>query len=55
MDKSSNSAAGGLLIAAGAMVGAFGGAAMGQATLGFLGGTGAGIVIAALLWWRNRS
>lgn len=55
MDKApSSTAAGGLLIAVGAIAGAFGGAAMGQATAGFLVGTGIGSAVAALLWWRAR-
>ncbi len=47
-------AAGGPLIAIGALVGVAIGFAIGQATPGFLIGLGVGIAAATLLWWRNR-
>jgi len=53
-EPSKRSAAGGFLIATGAMIGAFAGAAFGESTRGFLIGTATGIVLAAILWWRNR-
>lgn len=45
--------AGGALIAFGAMVGAGGGFAFGEATRGFLIGTALGVVAAILIWWRD--
>ena len=47
-------AAGGFLIAVGAIGGAAIGFATGQPTLWFLGGTAAGIVAALLIWWRGK-
>lgn len=47
-------AAGGALIALGAIGGAVIGFLIGEATPGFLIGTGIGIVIAVLLWLRDR-
>ena len=52
--SSSAGAAGGALIALGAIVGAFGGAIAGQATAGFLVGTATGIGLATLMWLRTR-
>ena len=47
-------AAGGALIALGAMGGAAIGFAMGEATPGFLIGIGSGIAAAILIWLRDR-
>lgn len=47
-------AAGGALIALGAIVGAAIGFLVGEATPGMLIGTAAGIAIALLIWWRGR-
>lgn len=49
-----SSAAGGVLIALGAMLGAAIGFAIGEATPGMLTGTGIGIALAVLLWLRDR-
>ncbi len=51
---SRGSPAGGVLIAVGAIGGAFAGALAGEATLGFLFGTATGIALAAAMWWRSR-
>ena len=48
-------AAGGFLIAAGAMVGPVVGLFLGQPTIGFLAGVGLGTAAALLIWWRDRS
>lgn len=53
-NPSNAAAAGGFLIAVGAIVGAFGGATMGEATAGFLIGTTGGGALAMLMWWRGR-
>jgi len=47
-------AAGGALIALGALGGAAIGFLLGQATPGFLVGTAAGVAAALLIWWRGR-
>lgn len=54
MATAPSSQAGGVLIALGAMIGAGVGFAVGQATPGFLTGTGLGIAAALLIWWRGR-
>ncbi len=48
------SAAGGFLVAFGAMAGAAIGFVLRQPTLWFLGGIGLGIVAALLIWSRDR-
>ncbi|MGU3391963.1 hypothetical protein [Sphingomonas sp. M1A8_2b] len=48
------SAAGGFLVALGMLGGAGVGFAIGQATPGFLIGTGVGVVAAVLVWLRDR-
>lgn len=53
-NPSNAAAAGGFLIAVGAIAGAFGGAIMGEATAGFLIGTASGAVLASMMWWRGR-
>lgn len=50
----SSPSAGGVLIAAGAILGALIGVFAGQPTLGFLVGSGLGIVVAMMIWWRDR-
>lgn len=47
-------AAGGFLIAIGAMIGAFGGAFFGESTRGLFVGIGVGVVLAILIWLRDR-
>lgn len=47
-------AAGGFLIAIGAILGAFGGAFFGESTRGFLVGLAVGGVLALLMWLRDR-
>ncbi len=46
--------AGGVLIAIGAMAGAFGGAFFGESSRGFFIGTGLGVVLALAMWLRQR-
>ena len=48
------SAAGGFLVALGMLGGAGVGFAIGQATPGFLVGTGVGVLAAVLVWWKDR-
>lgn len=56
MSSSSNrpSHGGGVLIAVGALAGAFIGVGFGESTRGFLGGVALGALLAGLLWWRER-
>lgn len=49
-----NTHAGGGLIAAGSIIGTFGGAAVGQPSAGLLAGLGAGALAAILVWLRDR-
>ncbi len=53
-DSSPPSAAGGVLVALGSILGAAVGFAIGEATAGFLIGLGLGAVGALLIWWRDR-
>lgn len=46
--------AGGFLIAAGVLVGVVGGSFVGEASAGFLIGLGVGVVLALLVWWKDR-
>lgn len=46
--------ASGAIIAALVLVGAVGGAFLGQPSAGILGGAGLGVVLAVLLWLRER-
>lgn len=45
----------GAIIALLIMVGTIGGGLMGQPSIGLLTGAALGILIAVLLWWRDRS
>ena len=47
--------AGGSILAAAIIAGVIGGSILGQPSIGFLAGTAAGVLIALLLWWRDRS
>jgi uncharacterized membrane protein len=49
-----NPAAGGFLIAMGAIIGAFGGVFFGESTRGLIGGVAIGAVLATIVWWRDR-
>lgn len=49
-----NPAAGGFLIAMGAMIGAFGGAFFGESTRGLFVGTGIGCLLAIVIWRRDQ-
>ena len=49
-----NTHAGGALIAAGGILGTFGGAGLGQPSAGLLAGLGAGALAAILVWLRDR-
>ena len=46
--------AGGFILAASIIAGVIGGVMVGQSSIGFLVGTGAGILMALLLWLRDR-
>lgn len=48
-------AAGGVLIAAGAIIGTFAGAVRGQPSLGFLGGLTIGVLLAIAIWLGDRA
>ncbi|HVF95100.1 MAG TPA: hypothetical protein VM900_12375 [Sphingomonas sp.] len=54
MTKRTSSAAGGVLIALGALGGAAIGVANGEATAGFLIGTATGIALSLAIWLRSR-
>ncbi len=54
MSTSTPPAAGGVLIALGAIGGTVVGLATAQPTLGFLIGTATGIMLALAIWWRAR-
>ena len=49
-----NAAGGGFLIAMGALIGAFGGAFLHESTRGLFAGFGVGVLLAILLWIRDR-
>lgn len=49
-----NPAAGGFLIALGAIIGAFGGVFFGESTRGLFAGLAIGVILAIILWWRDR-
>ncbi len=49
-----NPAAGGFLIAMGAIIGAFGGVFFGESTRGLFAGVAIGAVLAIIIWWRDR-
>ncbi len=51
---SRNPTAGGMLIALGALLGAAAGVYAGQPTLGFLTGIGLGVVLALVIWLKDR-
>jgi hypothetical protein len=46
--------AGGSILAAAIIAGVIAGTILGQPSIGFLAGTGAGVLIAVLLWLRDR-
>ena len=52
--KKNNPTGAGAIIALLALVGAIGGGALGQPSVGLLVGIGGGVIIAALLWLRER-
>lgn len=49
-----NPAAGGFLIAMGAIAGAFGGVLFGESTRGLMVGFALGCLLALIVWWRDR-
>ncbi|USI73839.1 hypothetical protein [Sphingomonas morindae] len=51
---SRSSRGGGVLIALGAVLGALIGTFSGQPSIGVVAGTGLGVALAVLLWWRDR-
>jgi hypothetical protein len=53
-NNSQPSRAGGFIIAASTLVGACVGVALGQPSIGVIGGTGLGSGLALLLWLRDR-
>ena len=55
MASPNSPAAGGFLIALGALVGAGIGVLLGETTRGFLIGTAIGIVSSLVIWWRGRT
>ncbi|KAK0345058.1 hypothetical protein LTR94_012357 [Friedmanniomyces endolithicus] len=54
MNKAKNPTGAGAIIALLIMAGAIGGGLLGQPSIGLLVGTGAGTLIALLLWLRER-
>ena len=46
--------AGGFIIAAAILTGVMGGMIVGQPSIGFLAGTAVGVLIAVILWLRDR-
>ena len=53
-DQPQNRSAGGVFIAAGTVVGALVGIMFGQPSIGFLSGLALGILIAVLIWLKER-
>jgi hypothetical protein len=47
--------AGGSLLAASILIGVLAGALLGQTSIGFLVGTGIGLLILAFMWLRDRN
>ena len=54
MDDKRTQKAGGFILAVSIIAGAVGGTVAGQATVGFLVGLGAGVLLALLIWWKDR-
>jgi hypothetical protein len=54
MDKSGYTQAGGFILAASIIAGAVAGTMVGQSSIGFIVGTGAGVTLALLVWWLDR-
>ena len=54
MAEQRSTRAGGAIIAAGIVAGAVAGIVAGEPSIGFLTGLGLGVLIALLLWWRDR-
>lgn len=52
--NSKGSRAGGSILAGCIIAGAVGGVILGQPSIGFLAGTGLGVLLALLLWLRDR-
>ncbi len=46
--------AGGSILAAAIIAGVIAGTILGQPSIGFLAGTGVGLLVVLLLWWRDR-
>ncbi|HWH22649.1 MAG TPA: hypothetical protein VNT25_05075 [Allosphingosinicella sp.] len=47
--------AGGFLLAAAIIIGVIGGGLLGQPSIGFLAGTGVGLLLLGLVWYLDRS
>ncbi|MDB5671776.1 MAG: hypothetical protein JWO25_2735 [Alphaproteobacteria bacterium] len=54
MDKSGYTQAGGFILAASIIIGAVAGTLVGQPSIGFITGTGAGLLLALLIWLLDR-
>ena len=54
MDKRDYTQAGGFVLAASIIAGAVAGTMVGQSSIGFIVGTGAGVLLALLIWWYDR-
>jgi hypothetical protein len=54
MDKGGYTQAGGFILAASIIAGSVAGTIMGQSSIGFLVGTGAGLLLALLVWLIDR-
>ncbi|HEX8535336.1 MAG TPA: hypothetical protein VF662_14315 [Allosphingosinicella sp.] len=54
-DQRTPGRAGGSILAAAIIAGVIGGLILGQPSIGFLAGAGVGVLVALLLWLRDRS
>lgn len=54
MEKRDYTQAGGFILAASIIAGAVGGTMVGQSSIGFVVGTGTGVLLALLIWWIDR-
>lgn len=54
MDDQGTPRAGGFILAVSIIAGVVGGTVAGQASAGFMVGLAAGVVLALLIWWKDR-